>query len=410
VGVTVGLFELSAYRHSDINTWAQTFYGLRYKAPLIDKNILGGPLNPHCPAGDTCPPNANGYAGDIEVDADIETQLAIAPDVKNLIVYNAPNDSTGQTELAEYAAIANADQAESISSSWATCENDVTAAYVKAENNIFEQMAMQGQSVFGAEGDTGAFSCIRSNGTRLVNVLDPPSQPWVTSVGGTSFETDNPGHNQHPAYPAGVESVWNVDSLCSNAPASRANDYEGGFFWCQFSGAGGGGSSQWWKRPFYQQGPGVNNPYSTTGNGTTHCALAPSGTPCREDPDVSANADEFTPYAEYCTGNAHTPFSVCASITSTPAGWFQVGGTSLSSPLWSGIIADRDSFHAYRSGNINPTLYRLFNLAPQLYFHDITGQRQTTINNGRFPVTPGYDEATGIGTPMMSALITESSL
>jgi hypothetical protein len=31
------------------------------------------------------------------MDADIETQLAIAPDVSHLIVYNAPNDFTGQT-------------------------------------------------------------------------------------------------------------------------------------------------------------------------------------------------------------------------------------------------------------------------------------------------------------------------
>jgi subtilase family serine protease len=409
-GATIAVFELSAYQHSDINTWARMFYGPSYKAPLVDVNVLGGPLKPRCPAGDTCPANFNGYSGDIEVDADIETQLAIAPDVKKLIVYNAPNDYTGQTELDEYTAIANADQAESISSSWANCENDVTAGYVQAENTIFEQMALQGQSMFGAEGDTGAFSCLRSDGTEIVNVLDPPSQPWVTSVGGTSFETDNPGANPHPAYPAGVESVWNVDSLCNTAPASPATDNYSGYFWCGFTGAGGGGSSQWWGRPFYQRGPGVNNPYSTTSNGTTHCALAQSRTPCREDPDISANADEFTPYSEYCTGTARTPFSYCASISSTPAGWFQVGGTSLSSPLWSGIIADRDSFQGYRSGNVNPTLYQLFNTAPQVYFHDITGQRQTTTNNGLFPVTPGYDEATGIGTPKMAALITGGSI
>jgi subtilase family serine protease len=410
-GATIAVFELSAYQHSDIDTWARTFYGPRYRPPLVDVNVLGGPLNPQCPTGDTCPPNFNGYAGDIEVDADIEMQLTIAPDVRNLIVYNAPNDYTGQTELAEYTAIANADQADSVSSSWANCENDVSSGYVQAENTIFEQMALQGQSMFGAEGDTGAFSCIRSDGTTIVNVLDPPSQPWVTSVGGTAFENYNPGHNPTPAYPTGEESVWNVDSLCSNAPPSPANDNQGGYFWCANTGAGGGGSSQYWGRPFYQRGPGVNNPYTTTGNGTTQCALARAGTPCREDPDVSANADEYTPYAEYCTGNAHrTPYSVCATISSTVPGWFGIGGTSLSSPLWSAIIADRDSYQGYRSGNINPLLYSLFNAAPRVYFHDITGRGQTTTDNGLFPVTPGYDEATGIGTPKLGALITRSSI
>ncbi len=403
-GATIGVFELSEYLHSDITTWAQTFYGPSYNPPLTDVNVDGGPGSPVCPAGDVCPPSANGFAGQEEVNADIEMQLAVAPDVTKLIVYNAPNDETGQTELDEWNAIASADQVESVSSSWAVCENDVTSGYVQAENTVFEQMALQGQSVFGAEGDSGAFSCIRSDGTTIVNVLDPPSQPWVTSVGGTSFESFNPGQNQSPAYPAGTESVWNTDSLC-NSSASEGG--EPGFFWCAVSGAGGGGSSQWWGRPFYQTGPGVNNPFSTTGNGSTQCALAATGTPCREDPDVSANADEFTPYAEYCTSNASTPFGECAfSSGQNPPGWFGIGGTSLSSPLWSAVIGDRDSFQGFRSGNINPLLYLLFNLAPNLYFHDITGAGQTTTNNGLFPVTPGYDEATGIGTPKMGALIT----
>ena len=125
-------------------------------------------------------------------------------------------------------------------------------------------------------------------------------------------------------------------------------------------------------------------------------------------PDVSANADEYTPYVEYCTGNPNPPdYSTCGQITGqTPAGWFGVGGTSLSSPLWSGIIADRIGFQHHRVGNANPLLYVLYNLDAPGYFHDISGIRQSTNNNGFFPTTPGYDQATGIGTPRMDALIT----
>ena len=407
-GVNIAVFELSAYQHSDIDTWAHTFYGSGYNPPLVDINVDGGPLDPVCPADDTCPPEYNGYAGDIEVDADIQMQLTMSPDVQHLLVYNAPNDFTGQTELDEYTAIAKANAADSISSSWSVCENDVSAGYAQAENVIFEQMAAQGQSMFGAAGDTGAFACIRSDGTTITNVLDPPSQPWVTSVGGTSLESDNPGTNPRPSYPNGVETVWNVDNLCSNAPASSALGNQTGFFWCANTGAGGGGSSQYWGRPSYQYGRGITNPYTTYGNGTTQCSLAKVGTPCREVPDISANADEYTGYTEYCTGNASTPYSVCATFSgSEPVpGWFQIGGTSLSSPLWSGIIADRDSYQGRRNGNINPLLYLLYNLSPQTYFHDITGIGQTTNNNGLFPTTPGYDLATGIGTPKMAALIT----
>ncbi len=406
-GVNIAVFELSAYQHSDISTWAQTFYGPSFTPPLVDINVDGGPVSPVCPAGDFCEPPSGAFAGDVEVDADIETQLALSPDVSHVQVYNAPNDFTGQTTLDEFTKIAGDDTASSISSSWALCENDAGAGFAQAENTIFEQMALQGQSMFGAEGDTGAFSCIRSDGTTIVNVLDPPSQPWVTSVGGTSLESDNPGTNSTPAYPAGVETVWNTDSLCNSSADEGGLP---GFFWCAETGAGGGGSSQFWGRPAYQFGPGINNPFTTHANGTTQCSLAKSGSPCREDPDISANADEFTPYAEFCTANANTPGSACGfSAGQLAPGWFGIGGTSLSSPFWSAIIADRDSFQGFRSGNINPLLYVLYNLAPNVYFHDITGvgpAQAAATNNGLFPTVPGYDEATGIGSPKMAQLIT----
>jgi subtilase family serine protease len=416
-GVTAAVFELSGYQQSDINTWAHYFYGPRYTAPLVNVTVDGGPLAPVCPAGDTCPAQYNGYSSDIEVDADIEVSLAVAPDVKHLIVYNAPNDYTGQTELDEYTTIANQDVASTISSSWGECENDAGASYAQAENTVFEQLAAQGQSLFSSSGDTGAFGCIRSDLTTVVNVNDPASQPWVTSVGGTSFESDNPGTNPHPGTPVtGDETVWNVDNLCSDQPAAADNDNQGGFFWCAETGAGGGGSSQFWGRPFYQRGPGVNSKYTTysgetVANGETACTLAAAGTPCRETPDISAMADPYNGYAEYCTGSASTVDSYCATFSgSEPApGWFAIGGTSLSSPLWAALIADRDSYTGRRSGNINPLVYNLFQTDPGAYFNDITGtgrlQRAAT-NNGLFPTTPGYDEATGIGSPKFAAIIT----
>jgi kumamolisin len=402
-GVTLAVFELSAYQRADIVTWAQYFYGSDYTPPLVDIIVDGGPLSPICPAGDTCPPAFNGYSGDIEVDADIETQLAVSPAARHILVYNAPNDYTGQTELDEYVQIAKDNRADVISSSWGVCENDVSAAYVQAEDMIFKQMALQGQSMFGAAGDTGAFDCIRSDGTTIVNADDPPTQPWVTSVGGTSFESFNPNADQHPRYPNGIETIWNVDGLCNQSASEGGIP---GLTWCAVTGAGGGGYSQYWGRPFYQQGPGITNANTAYGNGTTNCALAPNGTPCREVPDVSANADQFTPYAEYCTGSASTPYSTCATITSNVPGWFGIGGTSLSSPLWSAIVANRVGFGHHRIGNANPLLYILYNLDYHGFFHDITGRGQSTNTNGLFPTTPGYDLATGIGTPKMAPLIT----
>jgi subtilase family serine protease len=59
------------------------------------------------------------------------------------------------------------------------------------------------------------------------------------------------------------------------------------------------------------------------------------------------------------------------------------GGTSLSSPLWSGIAADRDSFQGFNGAHLEN-------------------------NNGFFPATNGYDLSTGIGVPRMGAIITRS--
>ena len=397
-GATLAVFELSGYTPSDITAYERRFFGSSEHVQLVDASVDGGPVTPTCPTGDMCgpfgPSCANGcdsadYSGDIEVNADIEMQIAMAPRIDRILVYNAPNDSSGTTELDEYYRIASDDLADSISSSWGLCEQDAGLSMIGAESIAFEQMAAQGQSMFAAAGDTGAFDCLRGSGFAGLSVDDPSSQPFVTSVGGTSFGTYNPHSNQHPAYPVGSETVWNVLNQCN------ANNLGA----CASDGAGGGGVSRVWAKPSYQNGPGVT---SSLGQTSPYCSQAASGQYCREAPDVSANADEYTPYAEYCTGDPTTN-STCATFSGgqVPQGWFGIGGTSLSSPLWSGIIAIWDSVHAGRFGNANPGLYTLFRSTSSysLYFHDITGKKQTKTTNGYYPTTQKFDMATGIGSP-----------
>src|SRR6202034_4728132 len=98
-----------------------------------------------------------------------------------------------------------------------------------------------------------------------------------------------------------------------------------------------------------QVGPGVSNSFTTHGNGSTQCALAATGTACREVPDVSANADGFTPYAEFCTGNSSTPGSLCAMFHGQVPGWIAGAGTSLLATVWAVIAPDRDiSYYGVR--------------------------------------------------------------
>lgn len=395
-GATLAVFELSGYTPADITVYEHQFFGPSENVQLVDINVDGGPVTPICPPGDMCPPPPD-YSGDVEVEADIEMQIAIAPKIDRILVYNAPNDQLDITVTDEYFKIANDDLADSISSSWGACELDVGFAVAQGESIAFKQMAMQGQSMFAAAGDTGAFGCLRDSGSpnqTAIAVGDPGSQPYVTGVGGTSFGTYDPASDLHPTYPTGAETVWNPGDACSAASLNG----------CALLGASGGGVSIFWGRPSYQHGPGVTNSFSQT---APYCSQASAGQYCREVPDVSANADEFTPYAEYCTGDPATN-STCATFSSGQPvpGWFGIGGTSLSSPLWSGIIALWDSVHGERFGNANPELYELFRSddAYSQFFHDITGVHQTENNNGLYPTTPNYDMTTGIGTPSISSI------
>ena len=397
-GVTAALFELSDYNRSDPLIWARYFYGRSYRPKLTGVTVDGGPTD---------------YSGDGEVASDIEQEMAVAPDAR-LYVYNAPNTTLGM--LDEYTLIAKQDVADTVSTSWGLCENDVGEAYARSENTVFEQMAAQGQSVFAASGDSGALDCVASDGVTTPVVDDPAGQPWVTSVGGTSFGTFNPAGRARPAYPAaGTETVWNVDDLCGQQGPGTSNGNLGGPYWCGAgaynTGAGGGGSSKFWAAPPWQRGPGVDSPY--TRRGSSSCALASGGsTPCHQVPDVSADADEFTPYATYCTGGPGEARSYCPPL-GEGGGWAGIGGTSLAAPLWAALLGDRDGYQGGRTGNAGPLVYGWFRSRPGRYFHDIATPRDPgrpgvypATNNGAFPTASGYDEATGLGTPIFAAIIT----
>ena len=101
-------------------------------------------------------------------------------------VYLAPNTELGA--LSEYLQMAKDNQADSISTSWGiSCEFFVNSQVTLAENQIFLQMAAQGQSIFAASGDAGAYGCSRVGilppAGQELQLGDPNNQPYITAVG-----------------------------------------------------------------------------------------------------------------------------------------------------------------------------------------------------------------------------------
>jgi hypothetical protein len=131
-----------------------------------------------------------------------------------------------------------------------------------------------------------------------------------------------------------------------------------------------------------------------SGGGVSLQELQPSyqsssvnSTGLRTAPDVSMDAD---------------PETGVYVLDSFDGGYIQVGGTSLSAPMWGALIAIVNQGRALRGqgtliGN-SQTLPMLYSL-PSSDFHDIL-----TGNNG-YPATVGYDLATGLGSPIANLLV-----
>ncbi len=224
-GVTVALYELEPFSAADIASY-QACMGT--STTVQTETVDGG---------------AGSGSGSGEAATDVEDLIGLVPDA-TIRVYEGP--PTGLGAYATYSAIVSDDAARVVSTSWGVCEAEQGALAAQAENSLFQEAAVQGQSVLAASGDSGADDC--GNGTRAVD--DPASQPFVTAVGGTSA---------HGA----TDTVWD------NA-----------------FGAGGGGASSLWPRPAWQSAAAAQSAVS--------CGSA--GTACREVPDISVDSDPTTGY------------------------------------------------------------------------------------------------------------------
>jgi subtilase family serine protease len=229
---------------------------------------------------------------------------------------------------------------------------DIIAAWESA----FAKARKQHVTLFASAGDWGATNPMDAEGNVLPfqNISFPASSTQVTSVGGTNLFFGT-GANADPNGSYLGEQVWND-----------------GF------GATGGGMSSLMDEPFTQLaavGKSVNK--------TLHKH--------RGIPDVAYNGG--------VAGGVLTVWGVGGGI-------FIFGGTSAGAPQWSGIIADLDQARGGRPmGFINDRLYLLGGLGVlRGLFHDVTVGDNSFGGVDGYAATPGYDLATGWGTPNFGLL------
>ena len=181
----------------------------------------------------------------------------------------------------------------------------------------------------------------------------PSGHNGVTFLASTG-DDGSPGG--YPAYSPNVVAVGGTTLNIKDSTGTYNSE-------AGWSGSGGG-TSQYESRPTYQNSvPGIGS--------------------MRETPDVSFDADPASGVLVY------------------DAGWYNVGGTSLSAACWAGLIAITNQLHVANgqsvfntSSNQTQTQTYLYALAANDY-HDVTSG-----SNGGFSCGTGYDEVTGIGTPL----------
>jgi subtilase family serine protease len=277
-------------------------YSKKYGLPALVNGVNFGIIN--YPEGSTC-------AGpDAEINIDVEWSHAVAPGA-NIVLVVPPSASFQDIDSGLVYIVEN-DVGNVVSNSYASEELYTSSTVLDLQNFIIETGAAAGISLNFASGDYGDYTF---DVGASASVSAPADSPYATAVGGISLGLTSAGTVQFQAG-WGTNVTLLVDEDYIYDPAINFG----------FDFGSGGGPSQVFSRPSYQKG--------TPGK-------------FRNVPDVSWLADPYT-------GGV---IAISEPFVSPPLEYTVYGGTSLATPMFSGLWAIANQAAGQALGQAAPLLY-----------------------------------------------------
>lgn len=393
-GATIGIIDAWASPTivSDVNT-----YSARHGLPAFTKGqftqALPQPViqdTPELPEGGLLGiADPQGWSAEETLDVEAEHTFAPGANITYIPAVSPLN------ETLDLAVLETVEQslAQVVSNSYGSTSEDTSPADLAIFNSAMSQAAAKGITFSYSAGDSGDNTF--ASGARTIG--DPANSDMVTTLGATSLFIGKSNNYLGEGY-------WGTKryNLTANGKAwdfSKVISFAGG----------GGGVSTVYAEPSYQKGV-VPNSLATYGGVK----------PGRVIPDLSIDGDSTTGFLigqTQTTAGGQTGYSE-----------YRIGGTSVSSPLFSGLLADAIQANGGKSlGMINPVLYAG---AKSGAFRDVTAPKATVAAvrydyadpaDPTTKVTPslrvlgnletlhllkGYDDATGLGSPVAGPFVT----
>lgn len=289
-----------------------------------------------------------------ETTLDVELIHAIAPGARIIVLASPVAETEGAHGLPEMLAleqyVRDNHLGSIINQSWGTSESlltDPAGQAARAAFDAFYADATQSDlTVISASGDAGLLGdTLECGPSDQIDPGWPAASPWVTSVGGTML-------------------TLNADGSYASEKPLQAGSF-----------AGGAGVSTVYPAPAEESL--IAESTRTAFNGM------------RAEPDVSAVGAGLLVY--YSGPTRSQPVARAE------------GGTSASAPIWAGIAALAAQMAGGPLGNINPELYAIG--ASGRCFHDVTSGSNRFRANPGVEAVPGWDLATGWGTPDAACLV-----